>query len=133
MSLRSLTEQLLKFGVVGILATLIDYGILMVLSQAASWDPLPASAVSFTISLIFNYVASMSYVFTRRDDLSRRRELFIFIVLSLAGLAINSALMWAGTELLGDGPVSVTVNKVVTTSVVMLWNFTSRKHWLEAK
>lgn len=133
MSLRSLTEQLLKFGVVGILATLIDYGILMVLSQAASWNPLPASVVSFTISLIFNYVASMSYVFTRRDDLSRRRELFIFVVLSLAGLAINSALMWAGTELLGDGPVSVTVTKVVTTGVVMLWNFTSRKHWLEAK
>lgn len=133
MSFRSLTEQLLKFGVVGILATLIDYGILMVLSQAASWDPLPASAVSFAISLIFNYVASMSYVFTRRDDLSRRREFFIFIVLSLAGLAINSVLMWAGTELLGDGPVSVTVTKAVTTGVVMLWNFTSRKRWLEAK
>ena len=129
MDLKPLIEQFLKFGVVGALATLIDYGILMVLSQVAGWDPLPASAVSFTVSLVFNYAASMRFVFERRDDLSRRREL----ALSLVGLAINSALMWAGTEVLGDGPLAVTVTKVVATGVVMLWNFASRKRWLEAR
>ena len=133
MGVRALIEQFLKFGVVGALATLIDYGILMVLSQVAGWDPLPASAVSFTVSLVFNYVASMRFVFERRDDLSRRRELAIFVALSLVGLAINSALMWAGTEVLGDGPLAVTVTKVVATGVVMLWNFASRKRWLEAR
>lgn len=133
MKIKALIEQFLKFGVVGVVATLIDYGILMLLSQLAGWDPLPASAVSFTVSLVFNYVASMRYVFTRRDDISRRRELTLFVILSLVGLALNSALMWAGTELLGDGPIAVTLTKVVATCVVMLWNFWSRKHWLEAK
>ena len=57
----------------------------------------------------------------------------IFVALSLVGLAINSALMWAGTEVLGDGPLAVTVTKVVATGVVMLWNFASRKRWLEAR
>lgn len=133
MKIKALIEQFLKFGVVGVVATLIDYGILMLLSQLAGWDPLPASVVSFTVSLVFNYVASMRYVFTRRDDISRRRELTLFVILSLVGLALNSALMWAGTELLGDGPIAVTLTKVVATCVVMLWNFWSRKHWLEAK
>ena len=133
MKIKALIEQFLKFGVVGVVATLIDYGILMLLSQLAGWDPLPASAVSFTVSLVFNYVASMRYVFTRRADKSRRRELTLCVIHTHDGLALNSALMWAGTELLGDGPIAVTLTKVVATCVVMLWNFWSRKHWLEAK
>lgn len=133
MSAKALIEQFLKFGVVGVIATLIDYGILMVLSQLAGWDPLPASAVSFTASLIFNYLASMRFVFERREDISRRRELLVFVALSVVGLALNSAIMWAGTRLLGSGAVAVTATKLVATCLVMLWNFASRKRWLEAR
>lgn len=133
MSVRALVEQFLKFGVVGAVAFVIDYGILMLLSQVVGWDPLPSSVISFTISLVFNYLASMHFVFERRDDLSRRRELVIFVLLSVIGLAINSACIWAGTEAFGSGPVPVTATKLVATVVVALWNFWSRKHWLEAR
>ena len=133
MGVRALIEQFLKFGVVGALATLIDYGILMVLSQVAGWDPLPASAVSFTVSLVFNYVASMRFVFERRDDLSRRREL-AHLRRALAGGARHQLRPHVGRHRgLGDGPLAVTVTKVVATGVVMLWNFASRKRWLEAR
>lgn len=133
MNVKALIEQFLKFGVVGVIATVIDYGILMLLSQLAGWDPLPASVVSFTVSLIFNYLASMRFVFERREDISRRRELAVFVALSVVGLALNSAIMWVGTQLLGSGPVAVTVTKLVATCLVMLWNFASRKRWLEAR
>ena len=73
MGFRALVEQFLKFGVVGAVAFVIDNGILMLLSQVVGWDPLPSSVVSFVVSLLFNYVASMHFVFERRDDLSRRR------------------------------------------------------------
>ena len=128
MGVRALIGQFLKFGVVGALATLIDYGILMVLSQVAGWDPLPASAVSFTVSLVFNYVASMRFVFERRDDLSRRRELAIFVALSLVGLAINSALMWAGTDGL---ELDYRLVKVAATAIVTTYNFVTRKIFLD--
>lgn len=133
MGLKDLAEQFLKFGVVGALATVVDYGILMLLSQAAGWDPLPASAVSYLVSLAFNYLASMRYVFERRDDLSRRRELAAFVALSAVGLVINSLLIGAGTAFFGDGALSVTITKVLATLVVGVWNFWSRKHWLEAR
>lgn len=133
MDLKSLIEQFLKFGVVGAVAFVIDYGILMLLSQVVGWDPVLSSAISFTASVVFNYVASMRYVFTRREDLSRRREFVIFVVLSIIGLAINSGCIWLGTEAFGDGAMAVTVTKIVATVVVALWNFWSRKRWLEAK
>ena len=132
MSFKDLAEQFLKFGAVGAAATVIDYGFLMLLSQVAGWQPLPASIVSFLISLVFNYVASMHYVFTRCDDISRRRELILFVTLSVVGLVLNSMLIWAGTELLGNGPLEVTLAKLLANLVVGVWNFSSRKHWLDA-
>ena len=133
MDIKALVQQFLKFGVVGVLAFLIDYAILMLLSQVVGWDPLPSSVISFTISLVFNYLASMHFVFERRDDLSRRRELVIFVTLSVIGLVINSLCIWAGTAAFGDGPMPVTLTKLAATVVVSIWNFVSRKHWLEAK
>ncbi len=131
--MRKLIEQFLKFGVVGAIAFCIDYGVLMLLSQALSWDPVLSAAVSFCVSVVFNYLASMKYVFQRRDDMSRRREFVVFIALSVVGLGINELVMLAGTAALGISALAVTFTKLVATAVVMVWNFLSRKKWLEAK
>lgn len=133
MGKRDLVGQFLRFGVVGVVATAIDYLVLMLLSQVVGWDPVPSSAISFSVSLVFNYLASMRFVFSRREGLSRRREFVIFAVLSLIGLFLNSAIMWAGTGLAGDGALAVTASKVVATAVVSVWNFASRKRLLDAK
>lgn len=127
-----LIRQFLKFGVVGFLAFLIDYGVLMLLSQALGVDPLVSAGISFTVSVIFNYLASMRFVFTHRQDLSKGREFVIFIVLSLVGLALNELCMWVGLRVLGDGALQITASKVFATAVVMVWNFLSRKKWLDA-
>lgn len=124
-----LIEQFLKFGVVGVVATVIDFGIMIALTEWAGWDPVLSAGISFVVSLIFNYLASMRFVFTHRDDLSRSREMAIFVVLSLVGLAINEGLMWLGVNVLALNYVLV---KVAATCVVMLWNFASRKRWLDA-
>lgn len=131
--MRKLIEQFLKFGIVGVIAFCIDYGVLMLLSQVLGADPVLSAAISFCVSVIFNYLASMKYVFQRRDDMSRQREFIIFIALSVVGLVINEIIMAAGTSALGAGAFAVTFTKLVATAVVMVWNFFSRKKWLEAK
>ena len=131
MGLKKLVQQFLKFGVVGVVAFAIDYGILMLLSQGLGMNTLLSAAISFTLSLIFNYVASMRYVFTHRADISRRREFVVFGILSAIGLIINELCMWGGTALLGKGALEVTLTKLFATTVVMVWNFFSRKRWLD--
>ena len=133
MDLKPIVEQFLKFGIVGVSAFAIDYAMLMFLSQALGWNPVLSSVISFTLSVVFNYVASMRYVFERRDDLSRRREFTMFVVLSTVGLVINSICMWGGIQELGHDALAVSTAKVLSALIVALWNFWSRKHWLEAK
>ena len=134
--MRKLIEQVLKFGVVGVLACLIDYGVLMLLSQVFHMNPVAAAAISFVVSVVFNYVASMRFVFKHKEDMSRRREFVIFVVLSVIGLIINNALMWAGVELL-QWPDwlqdhAYLIVKIFATAVVMVWNFVTRKIFLDA-
>lgn len=129
--MRKLIEQFLKFGVVGTIAFAIDYGTLMLLSQVFGVDPVLAAGISFCVSVIFNYLASMRFVFTHRQDMSRGREFVIFIVLSAVGLAINELCMAAGVAALGTSALMVTVTKLFATAVVMVWNFFSRKKWLD--
>ena len=130
--MKGLIEQFLKFGVVGAIAFLIDYGVLMLLSQVIGMDPVISASISFVVSVVFNYVASMHYVFTRRDDISRRREFTVFVILSAIGLVINEIIMVIGVNVLGDSALMVTITKLVATAIVMVWNFVSRKKWLDA-
>ena len=132
MRMKKLIEQILKFGVVGFIATVIDFGVLYILSQPLGMDPVISAGISFCVSLVFNYVASMRYVFTHREDMSRSREFVIFLVLSLIGLAINEAIMAAGVAVLGSSALAVMGTKVLATAIVMVWNFVSRKKWLDA-
>ena len=51
------------------------------------------------------------------------------MVLSVIGLGINDALMWLGTSLLG---ISYLITKIGATAVVMVYNFVTRKKFLDA-
>lgn len=126
--MKHLLAQIMKFGVVGVIATVIDFGVMIFLTEVFGINPVVSATVSFTVSVIFNYLASMHYVFSHREGMSRQREFVIFIVLSVIGLAINDALMWVGTEMT---PVDYRIVKVLATAVVMVWNFVSRKIFLD--
>lgn len=130
--MRKLAKQFLRFSGVGIPAFFIDYFLLMLFSQVFGWHPAPAGALSFIISTIFNYVASMKFVYTHRDDLSRRREFVVFVALSAAGLVLNVLIIWLGAALVGTRALEVTLTKLVSGIIVSLWNFFSRRHWLDA-
>ena len=126
----------MKFGVVGVIAFVIDYGLLAFCTEVLGINYLISATIGFTVSVIFNYLASMRYVFTHKEDMSRRREFVIFVVLSIIGLIINNACMWAGVELIRwpdwIGTHAYLIVKIFATAVVMVWNFVTRKIFLDA-
>ncbi|NHM14584.1 GtrA family protein [Xiamenia xianingshaonis] len=126
--MKRLIAQFLKFGVVGVLAFVVDFGLLFVLTSGLGVNYLVSATASFSASVVFNYAASMRYVFTHREDLSRRREFVVFVALSVVGLVINNATMALFVEVFA---VNYLVAKVVATAIVILWNFFSRKKWLD--
>lgn len=128
--MRKLIEQIMKFGVVGVIAFVIDFGVMVFLTEVFGIDPVISATVSFIISVIFNYAASMRYVFSHREGMSRTREFVIFVVLSAIGLGINDLLIWAGTDL---ASFDYRIVKIFATAVVMVWNFVTRKIFLEGE
>lgn len=127
--MKKLIHQFMKFGVVGIIAFFIDYGLLFALTEFGGINYLVSATISFTASVIFNYLASMRYVFTHKEDMSRRKEFVIFVVLSAIGLVINNVCMWAGVEIFG---IHYMITKIGATAIVMVWNFVTRKIFLDA-
>lgn len=126
--MRRLVAQLMKFGVVGIIAFVIDYGVMVALTELLGLNPVLSATISFTVSVVFNYVASMRYVFTHRDGMSRRREFVIFVVLSVIGLGLNDLLMWLGTDTIG---IDYRIVKIGATAIVMVYNFVTRRVLLD--
>ena len=110
----------MKFGVVGVIATVIDFGIMNLLHYGLGLNILIANTSGFIVSLIFNYLASMKYVFAHKEGMSRRREFIIFVVLSGIVLTLNAGL---GLE--------ANIAKICATALVMVYNFVTRKIFLE--
>ena len=127
--MKRLIAQMMKFGIVGLIAFVIDYGLMVLLTQAFGVFYLVSATISFTVSVIFNYFASMRYVFTHKEGMSRRREFTIFVVLSVIGLILNNVFMWVGTSLMG---ITYLITKLVATFLVTIFNFVTRKKFLDA-
>ena len=149
--MKKLIDQILKFGVVGIISFIVDFVITMAVStllrtsvgMTTSQAALVGAFFGFVISVIVNYILSMKYVFERREDLDRKKEFTIFVVLSIIGLGINELIIlfcidlvyvnWAWLHNLIGATLATAGEKIVATAVVMVYNFVTRKIFLENK
>lgn len=128
--LGKLFAQLVKFGIVGVIAFFIDYGVMVLMTECFHVYYLFSALISFILSVIFNYVASMKFVFVGREDMSKSREFTIFIILSVIGLGINELFMWIMVDKM---TIHYMISKIFVTAVVMIWNFVTRKIFLEER
>lgn len=124
-----IVQQFMKFGVVGVIAFVIDYGLMVFLTEVFGINYLISATISFCVSTVFNYFASMRYVFRHKEGMSRHREFVIFVALSVVGLLLNNLCMWAGVELLH---IHYMITKIGATAIVSVFNFVTRKIFLDA-
>ncbi len=147
-----LLYQIFKFGIVGVVCFLIDYIVGLVVmniivsmagEEAFEVASVTASVFGFVISVIANYILSFMFVFERKEDLDRKAEFVAFVILSLIGMGINSLIIWLGVSYFYKNiawlsthvgyNMMYTIAKVVATAVVMVYNFITRKIFLEKK
>lgn len=126
--LKALFIQFVHFGIVGGLSFILDYSIMLGLIELFDMHYMPATAISFSIATIFNYFLSIKWVFTNKKEHKKTLELTVFLILSLFGLGINEIIMWICTDTFF---IDYRLSKLIATAVVTVWNFISRKIFLE--
>lgn len=128
--MEKLINQILKFGVVGIIATAIDVGLYSLLTDIIGVHYAISQVISFSISLAFNYWASIKWVFDAKKQTPK--EVILFIGLSIVGLGINELILWVGIDKLGWEKYHLLI-KLFATGVVMVFNFVTRKLFIEKR
>src|SRR3990172_9384699 len=117
-----------RFLTVGALGTFLDFGLLTVF-KLIGLPTLPANSLSFSAGVINNFTWNSRWTFAdRRNERLRGRAQFIqFLLVSLAGLAINNAIVLLLEAplgaLIGDAAWGYAPAKVIATGVVVFWNY----------
>ena len=132
-------KEIFKFILTGSVCFLIEYAALILLKEWLHMTVVAATPVAFLISVVFNYLLCVKWVFSNAREGSRKAQLG-FVITSGVGFFLNWALMWALTALFGEDAVLLTIfsfriktyhiNKIIATSLVMVWNYLTKRHVL---
>jgi putative flippase GtrA len=116
-------SQVLRFGVVGFSTLVLDYSLLYALTSVLGINYLVSATIAFVTASICNYFLSVRYVF-ESGRLEPAAEFSAFMAATLAGVAINSGVMYVLVEFAHTHYLAA---KVVTVGVVSVWNFAAKK------
>ncbi|MBR7062066.1 MAG: GtrA family protein [Clostridia bacterium] len=130
--------QLVRSLAVGVIATLVDMGSLVVMKE---WLGLRnhtviAATIAYMLGLVTNYLLSTFWAFRGLNTKKRGVEFAVFAVISLIGLGLNNLIIMLFEKVLGPRQIFgawlnadkyYIIGKVVATVVVFVWNFGMRK------
>lgn len=122
-------QQLAKFVIVGCTNTAINWLISFSLYLIPNFSPLWANTIAFALSTIFNFWASTTWVFKTTNKKSRKRLFIEFAVFN--GIAFLSFDIGFYAVLYYELHWHKVISKVITTAFSMVFNFITRKIFLE--
>lgn len=118
-------RRLIKFGLVGILATFVYYLALWGMVEILNIPILWATSIAFALVTIENYL--LHYKWTFRSSNAHTTAVPRFILMSAGGFIINFFIMFAGVKLLAFNYLLV---QAVAIAMIVTWNFVLSHFWI---
>ena len=124
--------QFAKFGLVGVLNTSIDFGVLNLLiammGVTSGVGIILINATSFSTAVGNSYFWNKDWVFPE----GKKANFVTFVVVTLIGLSINTLIVYGLTTyvspiLVGSDKLWANFAKVLATLLSLIWNFTGYK------
>lgn len=125
---RETFREFLKFAIVGVLSTIIDWGVFYILEKFSLYY-LIAKIFSFSLAVINSYIWNRKWTF-RSHNLNKTQEFSKFMLAALIGLGINTLIFYFAVSYLH---LIYLYSLIIATAIVLSWNFTINKIWVFKK
>ncbi|MEO5878072.1 MAG: GtrA family protein [Streptosporangiaceae bacterium] len=129
--LRRLARELAKFGSVGAIAFVINFGLFNFFRHGLELGPLTANGIATVIAATFAYFANRFWTFRHRDNSGMGREYVLFFLLNGIGLIITQFFLGFTNYVLHlSGVVPDNAALVVGTGFATMFRYWAYKRWV---
>lgn len=91
--------QVVKFAIVGVLNTLVDFAVFQTLNLLLGWV-YPAQVLGYTCGVVNSYLWNSGWTF--KEERTRSfREMALFVLVNLASLGVSLGVIWLCREAFG--------------------------------
>lgn len=118
-------RQFIKFGLVGLSSTAIDWSIFYLLNLTFGVYYLYAKVFSFAIAVINSFIWNRRWTF-RSQDPNQMRQFSKFLTIALIGLGLNTLIMYIVVTVLNQQPIA---GLVAASAIVVFWDFLANKFY----
>ncbi|RFM26604.1 GtrA family protein [Deminuibacter soli] len=113
--------KFLKFGVVGVMGVVIDFGLTWFFKEKLRWNKYLANVTGFSVAVINNFFFNRFWTFKSTNP-NWGLEFGKFALVSTIGLLLNNLCIYIFHQRL---KFNFYTAKVFATGIVFVWNFTS--------
>lgn len=135
-------SRFLKFAAVGALGSVIDFGVMNLLTRAFSMRLVYAGTISFICAVINNFTGNRYWTYPESRSRHFLHQLGMFFIVNLAGIAIRVPILHfveppmenfvrSAGVLSSLSPETIAKNATlgIAIALVMLWNFFVNRYW----
>ncbi len=90
----SQVRQVGRFGLIGIVNTVIDFGIYNLLFNLVGLALIPANLISASVAMVFSFVANKSFVFRSKGKFSFKQAVTFLIISAIAVYGIQNLFIY---------------------------------------
>ncbi len=124
-------KQFLSYFGVGGVAAIVEW-LTFFLMDRIGVPYLLATIIAFIVATLVNWFLGRTFTFKNsayKDD--KAKEIFLVFFVSAIGLGFNLILMYLFVDVIGmNEGLLKTGAKVLSTGIVFVWNYLSRKIWI---
>lgn len=122
---QAMLYRFLKFCVVGVTGTIIDFGLTWICKEKLKIPKFIANAIGFVVAATSNYILNRVWTWGSTNE-QVGVEYVKFFGVSLIGLGLNTLILYLLHEKL---KLNFWISKVFATGVVMIWNFLANHYF----
>lgn len=118
-------RQFLKFSVVGVISTLLDYGVFALLSSLIHVPYLLANILSFSLAVMNSYYLNRRWTY-RSQHPNWKGEGLKYLIVYIIGLGISEFILFV---LVDRWQIHQLLAKAVSVCLVIFWNYSGTRFW----